>query len=69
MEDLKDYIEDRLKEIEEIYDFYLTKLDSTFVDSELRQYEYRLRELRVEKRILEDIIDKIGEIDENMVSN
>lgn len=69
MENVKDYIEERLKDIEETYDFYLNRLDKTYDDHERRQFENRLRELRVEKNTLSDVIEKIGEENENMVSN
>ncbi len=69
MEDLKDYIEERLKDIEEFYDFYLEKLDKTFDSQEQAQYENRLRDYRIERNTLKDILEKIGEIDENMASN
>lgn len=69
MEELKDYIEERLEEIEENYDFYLNKLDQTYSSLEQKQYENRLRELRIEKRTLLDVLEKIGDSDEDMVSN
>ena len=69
MEELKDYIEERLKEVEEFYDFYLEKLDKTFDPQEQAQYENRLRDYRIERNTLKDIIEKIGEIDENMARN
>lgn len=69
MEDLKDYIEERLKDVEEFYDFYLEKLDKTFDPQEQAQYENRLRDYRIERNTLKDILEKIGEIDENMASN
>ena len=69
MEELKDYIEERLKDVEEFYDFYLEKLDKTFDPQEQAQYENRLRDYRIERNTLKDIMEKIGEIDENMVSN
>ena len=69
MEELKDYIEERLKDVEEFYDFYLEKLDKTFDPQEQAQYENRLRDYRIERNTLKDIIEKIGEIDENMASN
>lgn len=69
MEDLKDYIEEKLMEIEETYDFYLKKLDQSYLDSEQKQYENRLRELRIERNTLNDILERIGEQNENLVSN
>ena len=69
MEDLKDYIEERLKDVEEFYDFYLEKLDKTFDPQEQAQYENRLRDYRIERNTLKDIMEKIGEIDENMARN
>lgn len=69
MEDLKDYIEERLTDIEETYDFYLEKLDKTYDHQEQLQFENRLRDLRIERSTLKDIIEKMGEIDENMVSD
>lgn len=69
MEDLKDYIEERLNDIEETYDFYLEKLDKTYDHQEQLQYENRLRDLRIERSTLNDIIEKMGEIDENLVSD
>ena len=69
MEELKDYIEERLKDVEEFYDFYLEKLDKTFDPQEQAQYENRLRDYRIERNTLKDILEKIGEIDENMARN
>ena len=69
MEELKDYIEERLKDVEEFYDFYLEKLDKTFDPQEQAQYENRLRDYRIERNTLKDIMEKIGEIDENMARN
>ena len=69
MEELKDYIEERLKDVEEFYDFYLEKLDKTFDPQEQAQYENRLRDYRIERNTLKDIMEKIGEIDENLASN
>ena len=56
MEDLEKFIKERLQEIEELYDFYLDKLDRSFDFQEQIQYETRLRELRIEKRTLENIL-------------
>lgn len=69
MEELRDYIDERLNDIEETYDFYLEKLDKTYDHQEQLQFENRLRDLRVERNTLKDIIEKMGEIDENMVSD
>ena len=69
MEDLKDYIEERLSDIEETYDFYLEKLDKTYDHQEQLQFENRLRDLRIERSTLKDILEKIGEENENMVSD
>lgn len=69
MEDLKDYIEERLSDIEETYDFYLEKLDKTYDHQEQLQFENRLRDLRIERTTLKDILEKIGEENENMASS
>ena len=69
MEDLKDYIEERLSDIEETYDFYLEKLDKTYDHQEQLQFENRLRDLRIERTTLKDILEKMGEENENMVSS
>ena len=69
MEDLKDYIEERLSDIEETYDFYLEKLDKTYDHQEQLQFENRLRDLRIERSTLKDILEKMGEENENMVSS
>lgn len=61
MENLRDYIEERIEEIEESYDFYLNKLDQTYIDSEQRMFENRLRELRIEKNTLKDVMEKMDE--------
>ena len=61
MENLRDYIEERIEEIEESYDFYLNKLDQTYIDSEQRMFENRLRELRIEKNTLKDVMEKMNE--------
>lgn len=69
MEDLRDYIEERLSDIEETYDFYLEKLDKTYDHQEQLQFENRLRDLRIERTTLKDILEKMGEENENMVSS
>ena len=61
MEKLIDYIEERIEEIEESYDFYLNKLDQTYDESEQRMFENRLRELRIEKNTLKDVMEKMDE--------
>ena len=61
MEILRDYIEERIEEIEESYDFYLNKLDQTYIESEQRMFENRLRELRIEKNTLKDVMEKMDE--------
>lgn len=69
MEELKDYIEERLSDIEETYDFYLEKLDKTYDHQEQLQFENRLRDLRIERTTLKDILEKMGEENENLVSS
>lgn len=69
MEDLKDYIEERLSDIEETYDFYLEKLDKTYDHQEQLQFENRLRDLRIERTTLKDILEKMGEENENLASS
>lgn len=64
MENLKDYIEERLEQTEESYDYWLSKLDQTYQENEIRAIENRLRELRIEKNTLKEIMEKINE-DEN----
>lgn len=61
MEELKDYIEERLSGIQEIYDYYLEKLDHTFKFDEIQELHNRIRELRIQKNLLEEIKEKIGE--------
>lgn len=70
MENLKDYIEERLDETEESYDYWLSKLDQTYQENEIRAIENRLRELRIEKNTLKEIMEKINEDEnKNMVSD
>lgn len=70
MEDLRDYLEERIDNIEESYDFYLNKLDQTYDESEQRMFENRLRELRIEKNTLKDVMEKIDENkDKDLASN
>lgn len=59
MEDLEKYIKERLEELEETYDFYLEKLDNTFDFLEIQQYENRLRDLRIERNTLKDVLKQI----------
>lgn len=59
MEDLEKYIKERLEELEEMYDFYLEKLDNTFDFLEIQQYENRLRDLRIERNTLKDVLKQI----------
>lgn len=70
MENLKDYIEERLEQTEESYDYWLSKLDQTYQENEIRAIENRLRELRIEKNTLKEIMEKINEDEnKNMVSD
>lgn len=64
MENLKDYIDERIEQTEESYDYWLSKLDQTYQENEIRAIENRLRELRIEKNTLKEIMEKINE-DEN----
>lgn len=59
MEDLKTYIEDKIEEIEELYDFYLQKLDQTYSDSEQKLFENRLRKLRIQKNTYKDVLEQM----------
>ena len=59
MEDVEKYIKERLEEIEETYDFYLEKLDLTYDHADQQQCENRLRDLRIEKNTLKNILEKI----------
>lgn len=69
MEDLKEYLNDRLSGIEEIYNYYIEKLEKTYKPDEISELVTRIRDLRIEKTTIEDIIEKIGDDNENMVSN
>ncbi len=59
MEDLKTYIEEKIEELEELYDFYLQKLDQTYSDSEQKQFENRLREIRIQKNTYKDVLEQM----------
>ena len=56
MEKLKKAIENQLKNVEKLYDYYLDKYDE---NQDGKYFERRINELRVEKRTLENIIDMI----------
>lgn len=51
-------LEDEINELNELYDFYLDKMDS----ERLKYYEDRLKELRIEIRTYEKVLDKVGVI-------
>lgn len=59
MEDLKTYIEEKFEELEELYDFYLQKLDQTYSDLEQKQFENRLREIRIQKNTYKDVLEQM----------
>ena len=59
MNELRDYIEDKLSGIEEVYVYYLEKLDHTYKPEEVQELMNKIRELRIQKNLLEDIKEKI----------
>ena len=61
MDELRDYVEDKLSGIEEVYEFYLEKLDHTYKPEEIEELMNKIRELRIQKNLLEDIKEKIGD--------
>lgn len=61
MEDLEEYIKTRLDELNELYDFYLNKLDNTYNFNEKNSLENRLHDLRIEMKTLEKIKEIIGD--------
>lgn len=61
MDELKEFISDKLSGIEEVYEFYLEKLDHTYKPEELEELMNKIRELRIQKNLLEEINEKIGE--------
>lgn len=66
METLKDYIEERLEQIKELYTYYLEGLDHEFDPKQRITLYNRLRDLRVEKTTLENVKDVMeGKTDED----
>ena len=59
MDELKEYVEERLSGIEEVYEFYLDKLDHTYKTEEIEELTNKIRELRIQKNLLEEIKEKI----------
>ena len=59
MDDLKEYVDERLSGIEEVYEFYLVKLDHTYKPEEIEELMNKIRELRIQKNLLEDIKEKM----------
>lgn len=59
MDELKEFIQDKLSGIEEVYEFYLEKLDHTYKSEELEELMNKIRELRIQKNLLEEIKEKI----------
>lgn len=60
MDELRDYVEDKLSGIEEVYEYYLEKLDHTYKPEEIEELMNKIRELRIQKNLLEEIKEKIG---------
>lgn len=61
MDELRDYVEDKLSGIEEVYEYYLEKLDHTYKSEEIEELMNKIRELRIQKNLLEEIKEKIGD--------
>ena len=61
MDELKDFVEDKLNEIEEIYEFYLEKLDHTYKREESEELLNKIKELRIQKNLLIEIKEKMGD--------
>ena len=59
MDELKEYIEERLSGIEEVYEYYLDKLDHTYKPEEIEELMNKIKELRVQSNLLKDIKEKI----------
>ena len=59
MDELRDYVEDKLSGIEEVYEYYLEKLDHTYKSEEIEELMNKIRELRTQKNLLEEIKEKI----------
>ena len=59
MDELKDYIDERLSGIEEVYEYYLDKLDHTYKPEEIEELMNKIKELRVQSNLLKDIKEKI----------
>ena len=59
MDELKEYVNDKLSGIEEVYEFYLEKLDHTYKPEEIEELTNKIRELRIQKNLLEDIKEKM----------
>lgn len=57
METLKEYIEERLEQIEELYTYYLEGLDHEFDPRQRITLYNRLRDLRVERETLQNVKD------------
>lgn len=56
MNELKMKLEKQLKNVEQLYDYYLEKYDE---NQDGKYFERRINELRVEKRTIENVIDMI----------
>lgn len=59
MDELRDYVEDKLSGIDEVYEYYLEKLDHTYKPEEIEELMNKIRELRIQKNLLEEIKEKI----------
>lgn len=59
MEEVKEYIKDRLEQIEDLYGYYLDGLDHAFDHRQRITLYNRIRDLRIEKATLENVLDVI----------
>ena len=59
MEDLEKYIKERLEQIEDNYIYLIEKLDITHNPIDKETLINKIRDLRIEKITLEDVLEKI----------
>lgn len=58
---MKEKLLKEIKELEELYDYYLEKTEDPYYNYQQKYFEERLHDLRVEIKTYKKVIDMIGD--------
>lgn len=67
MEILENKIKKKLEELDELYDSYLTKLDDPIWKNNIRYFEGRLHDIRIEMNTLKEVLEMIEDGKDNNI--